>query len=129
MVNNLGKHIIGRPRTRKKEHGNTIFPQSTTDAVMTRCEGLLDATVAVIPKVDGDSTPLVKGRFASCPWSNKRLSASVRLEHIQPGSTPGRLTLFLVLERVLVWVLGVPLPWRYLAEPVMGISTILWQTS
>ena len=66
---------------------------------------------AVIPKADGDSTPLGQRPLSVLPvvfW----LWASLRLGHLRDGSRDGFLSLSLVWVMVsLLWKLGLPLLW------------------
>ena len=73
-------------------------------------QGLLDAYIAMIPKAEGDSTPLDSVLHVFC-----RLSIGFGPRFVWPisksGSIPGSLTLFSVLVKVsLRLMLGVPLP-------------------
>ena len=69
-------------------------------------QGLLDAYIALIPKADGDSTPLGQGPLSVLPVVY-RLWASLRLGHLRelPESVYSLVTVSLLLK------LGLPLLW------------------
>ena len=110
-------------------------------------DGLLDTYIAMIPKADGDSTPLGQRPLCVLPIAY-RLWASVRLLHLGEWLGLGCLTLFSALAggvvplrpgilRLLIvrnpclvpWILMSISLWRMSSSPFIPLIGVFWTTS